>query len=146
MRATAPVLLLTLLLSACYSYAAPRSEDLRHGARIRAHLSPPRDIRLTNITANDVVVVDGELIRSAADTTVLSAWLLHARSGFDFVGAGETVRLPSSQIAAVEERRFSYLKSAGLLGAAVLGMFVVSSVVDFGGGGDEPPPNGGPPQ
>lgn len=136
------IIILVTLCSSCFSYATLQSDPVRQGKRLRVQLSTPRDIRLTNVTANDVVTVDGELVRFAPDTATLSVWMLKARSGYEFIGTGETVFLPRRDIAAVEERRFSILRSAAVAAAAGLAIVLIERAIG-GSGGEGREPGGG---
>lgn len=132
-----------LLLSACYSYAPVQGAAPDRGSRVRIHLTEPRDVRLTNLTGNEVVLVSGELVRMGADTAVVSAYTLRARSGYEFLAAGETVRVPQSDIALVQRRRLSPLKSGLLVGAVALGTSLVAAAVESGRSEGGPPAGGG---
>ncbi len=143
MRPLLPPLLLAALCTSCFSYS-PATGPVSQGARVRIHLQPPRDVRLSTLTANDVVRVEGELVRADPDTTVISAWMLLGRSGLDFVAAGETVHLPVGGVAQVEVRKVSLLRSAAVGVAALLGLALIDRAIGGGGGGgDDPPPGGG---
>lgn len=137
-----PIALLLLCLSAlngCYSYARVPSETPVDRGRVRLHLSEPRSVALTNTTANDVVFVEGEVVRAGPDSLALSVWNLRARSGYEQRAMGETVVLPRGQMVDVERRRLSPVRSGLLAGAVVLLTTLVSSFM--GGGGED---GGGP--
>jgi hypothetical protein len=97
---------------------------------------------LSNLTANDVVLIEGEMIRAGADSVLVSARWLQARSGFDFSGTGETVRVPRINVAAIEQKRISLLKTAALTAGLVLTVGVASALTLRGGesSGREPIP------
>lgn len=140
-----PALLLPglLLLSACYSYAPVQGAAPERGSRVRLHLTEPRDVRLMNVTGNEVVVVSGELIRMSADTALVSAYSLTSRSGYEFIATGETVRVPRSEIAFIQRRRISPLKSGLLAGAVALGTSLIAAAVESGDGDGGLPGTGG---
>lgn len=142
MRRAALSLSALLLLSACYSYAPVEGPAPERGARVRLHLTEPRDVRLTNVTGNEIVLVSGELVRMAGDTAVVSASSLRARSGYEFIAAGETLRIPRSEIALLQHRRLSPARSGLLAGAVALGTTLLGSVVQASGG-DGGLPGGG---
>lgn len=104
-------------LAGCYSYAPAPVPGLARGAAVRVHMTTPFDLRITQVTVNDVAMVDGEVIGFTADTLALSAWWLQGASGFDYPAAGETLRIPGDRIGRVEKRRLSAVRSAGLAGA-----------------------------
>lgn len=142
LRPIAAALLAALALSGCYSYV-PTQEVPGRGARVRVRLSQPQDVRLTEITANDVMMINGEVVRANSDTLVLSAYLLQSRSGYENFGRGETAFVPRENIVGLFENRISVIRTAGLMGAvALLGVVVGVALNNAGGSdsGDGPPP------
>ncbi|HEX2189752.1 MAG TPA: hypothetical protein VHG51_12675 [Longimicrobiaceae bacterium] len=142
-RSTALVLLLSMLLGGCLSYA-PAGDAPRRASRVRVTLVSPADFRLTEFTANEVVTAEGEMVRMDEEEVVLSAVELRARSGYEFVGRGETLTIPRSNVARIETQRVSVARSALLAGVVVLVMTLAERVIGLGtGGGDGD--GGGPP-
>lgn len=134
MRTVSLAVLLPLLLGACFTYVpAPESRPLGQGARVRVHLTEPRDVRLTNVTGNDVVLVTGELARARPDSLAVSVYFMQARSGYEFLGSGETLVLPHSQVASVEYRRLAPGRSALVAGAVAAGTALLAVTVRGGG-------------
>lgn len=137
-----PILTL-LLLTGCYSYGPAGSAPLSLGTPVRARLAAPSDFRLTNVSVNDAVIVNGEVIEQRADTLLLSALSLRSPSGFDYPAAGETLRIPTSSIQLLERRKVSLLRSGALVvlaGTLTSGLF---SIFETGGesSGGKPSPN-----
>lgn len=143
MSKASSVPLLLLSLSACYTYTEPTTAPER-AAAVRLRLAEPSEFRLTNLTANDVVLVDGEMIRAGSDSVLVSARWLQARSGYEFAGMGETVRVPRSNLVTLEKKRISLLKTVALAAGFVLTVGAASvllgGVGDGGGGGGKGPP------
>jgi hypothetical protein len=83
------LVLLCALLSGCFTYSPARSAP-GQAARVRLTLTSPADFRLADFTANEVVVVEGEIVRADTQEVVLSALELRARSGYEFIGQGAT--------------------------------------------------------
>lgn len=141
-RPVAAALLLCLLLNGCFTYAPTQSTPGR-AARVRVALASPADFRLTEYTANEVVVADGELVRADDREVVLSATRLQARSGYEFVGHGETLTIPRSNVASLQRKRIAPLQSV-LLAGAVAAVVVLTTqlfeALNGGGGGGEKPP------
>ncbi len=127
--------LLFISMSGCYTYAPASSASLAQGAAVRARLNAPGDFPLTDLTANRVMTVDGEVVRQDADALVLSATWLRSQSGYDFAAAGETVTIPAGTIAAVERRKVSLLRSAGVAMAGLLASALLVRVLEGGGSG-----------
>lgn len=142
-RPTAFVLLLCTLLNGCFTYAPTQSVPDR-ATRVRVLLSSPTDFRLTDFTANEVVVAEGELIRADGEELVLSALDLQARSGYEFAGKGETLTIPRSNVASIQTKRISVARSVLLAGALVVVMTAMERLIGVGGGGDDGG-GGGPP-
>ncbi len=133
-------LVLTLLaLTGCYTYTPVRDAPLVRGTPVRAELSAPSDFRLTELTANNVVSVAGEVVRQDPDTLVMSAMWLRAQTGYEFPAAGETVVIPSYRVASLEQRRLSPARSAAFGGAITLAAVLLAAALDgsgaAGGGG-----------
>lgn len=142
-RPIAAALLLCLLLNGCFSYAPAQSTPGR-AARVRVALVAPADFRLLEYTANEVVVADGEMVSADDREVVLSATRLQARSGYEFVGHGETITIPRSNVASLQRKRIAPLQSALLAGAVaavvVLSTRLFEAVRGGDGGGEKPPP------
>jgi hypothetical protein len=119
-RAIAVLLLLTLPLSGCYGYVPYRPGlALQSPQRVRVHLSVPQDVRLTDVTANNVTLLDGEVVSAGADTLVVSTNFVTSASGMEQLGGGVTTRIPRSAIGSLEVRRFDKTRTAGLVGIIV---------------------------
>lgn len=143
MRTAALVLLLCMGLNGCYSFGPARSADPSRASRVQVRLREPRDFRLLEYTANQVVVVDGEIVRADADSLVLSALRLEAISGYEFVGGGMTVAVDRGNVVEIKEKRLDLLRTGLLVGAAVaagVGFDAAGGLGGGGGGGGGPSP------
>lgn len=135
-------------LAACYKYvpvhANPAPHELRQGTAVRVQLSEPGQFKLTELIADNVFVVDGELVRVDQDALVLSAFWLRTGTGYEHKGIGETVIIPLETIAALERKAVSFWKTAGLAGGwvalSVLGIVALTSGGEGSPGGGPPPP------
>ncbi len=139
-------LAVAVLCGGCVAYVPVRegAPPLQRGAVVRATLSSPAEVPLTNITARGVQVVEGEVVESNGEELVLSALWLRSTNGAEHRGIGETVNVAWQGIAQVEVRRLSAVRT-GLL-AGVLALFaVLANAALIGGGGEEPPPPPPPP-
>lgn len=135
-------LLALVALAACHNYVPVTVDRLERPDRVRVHLSVAGSYELLDLTANDVIEIEGEVVRWDEASLVLSAWWLVARGGLEFRGQGETVVVQREHIAAIEERRISALKTAALvgLGAAAMGIGV-GSLGAIGSSGTSNPGN-----
>ena len=68
-------------LAGCHAYVPTGIESLERPDRVRVYLSEPDSFELLDLTAKDVRVVDGEVVRWDDDTLVLSVWWLEAANG-----------------------------------------------------------------
>lgn len=137
-----PLILLLLATTGCYSYGPAGSTPLPGGTTVRARLSSPTDVRLSNISVNDAILVNGEVVQQRPDTLLLSAFSLIGQTGFFVPAGGETVRLSMDRIGLLERRKISVLRSAALFvgaGTATTLLFAAFGVGGFGGGGSPQP-------
>ncbi len=133
-----------LLLSGCFSYVpVPVGGELSQGTAIRASLTRPADYRLTNYTANDIVEVEGELVRAKTDTLIMSAFTLRAASGYEFLAEGETVSIPRARIGGVERKKLSVWQTALVAGGFVALVTLGGYALGVGGGGSDGGDGGG---
>lgn len=132
--------------SGCYVYVPLKSSTPPpvRGAAVRARLAEPGRFRLTDVTAENVSSVDGEVVEWNADRLVLSAFWVRSNSGLEHKGVGETVVLPRTTIATVERKQISLARSSALAGGIAL-LAVLANAAFIGGGGVEPPPGPPPP-
>lgn len=145
---TAAAVLALVATAGCFSYAPINGHEPapRLGTEVRAHLSTPESFQLTNVTANNVVEVDGEVVRWEDERLVLSAWWLRALNGTEHRGIGETVNIPTSSLGTVERKRVSVAKTGALAGFGVLLAVLFNSALTSGAGGGEGPGPPPPPQ
>jgi hypothetical protein len=138
---------MTAIGSGCFAYAPLNGANPlpAQGSSVRAHLSEPGAFSLSDVTANNVIRVDGEVVQWDPDQLVLSAWWMRSRSGLEHKGVGETVLIPRSDIATLEHKQIAPGRTVAFV-AAVVG-FVLLIGSQFGGGGaDEGPGPPPPPQ
>lgn len=137
------LVLLLAALTGCYSYVPIGELRTERGSSVRARLSTPEDVRLSAVTVNDVVLVDGEVVTQGTDTLVLSALALQSQAGSEYLAAGETVMIPAASVSSLEAKRFSIVRTGLVTIAAAAASVLLFSVFESGGGGDG---NGGIPQ
>jgi len=133
-----PLLLMALLLGAggCFSYVSESELTPTRGTPIRVHLERPASFELTRLTVNNVIIVSGELIRRDAGDVLLSATWLDTDVGSGFDGESWTLRIPDTNVSALEVKKFSWWRT----GIAVLGTAAITfsgfDALGGGGGGD----------
>lgn len=137
------LLVLCVPLHGCFTYV-PTTSAPAQAARVRVHLSAPTDFKLLDFTANEIVLAEGEYVRSDSQVLVLSAMGLKGRSGTEFAGRGESLTIPKERIAAVHRQQLSPSRTLLLGGVLAVVATATSRVVGASGGsggdGGRPPP------
>ena len=139
MRRILPTLALVGLATAstgCFHYV-PVEEVPRQGTPVQVYTSRPVPVPLEDVTANNVVMVRGEVITEQTDQLALSAFTLESANEFEYLAGGQTVFVPRDALARIEEKRISWLRT-GLTAAAFAGAGIL---IDWGlrqatGGGE----------
>ena len=105
--AQSPLYLMALLLAAegCFQYVPEGDVAPTRGSPIRVHLERPTSFELTQFTVNNVIRVDGEMVRREAGDVILSATWLDAVTGVGFAGEGWTLRIPETTVTALELKK-----------------------------------------
>jgi len=132
-------------MAGCFAYA-PVSDGRplpARGAAVRVHLTQPESFRLSTVTADRIVEVQGEVVEWNLDRLSVSAWWLRSVVGTEHRAIGETLVIPRGDLARLEHKRFSIHRSVGLTGVLLIVTILVNSA--FEGGGGEPPPPPPPP-
>lgn len=135
-RPAALLLLVTFVLNGCYTYF-PTQQIPDRGAKVRLELAQPQDVRLSEVTANDVVNLQGELAQVDSNRVVLSAFVLRSQSGYENIGRGESVSILRQNIASIRQSRISPLNTAGLVAiGVVIGVLTGVALADAGNQGE----------
>lgn len=143
------ILWAAFLLAACYSYVPVDPAAIGPGMQVRARLSAPGALRLSEATGEVRRGLEGEVVALQADTLVV-AIPVRSPGGSYVAQAGLPPRLDTLQVArvdvaALEEKRFSAGKTALAAGAAgAASAFVVIRLFDLAGGGGGGPDGGSP--
>lgn len=136
------LLVLAVSTAGCYQYV-PVETTPPQGTSVRAGLSSSMSFELSEITANRIVEIRGEVVTASAERLVLSAFSLVSQSDFEHLAAGETIVVPQDAVAWIEKREISASRTA-LVGAALVGVgFLIEAAIRGGGGGEDD--GGGPP-
>ncbi len=133
------VLAILLSLGGCYHFVPATPAAIPQGTPVRARLSTMSNFELSQITVNNIDLVDGEMIRADAESLFLSATWLQAVTGNGYAGNGWTVEIPDANVAGFEEKRFSFWRSgvvvAGVMAATWFGFDALGLTPTSGGGG-----------
>jgi hypothetical protein len=115
-----PMLALILLAEGCFQYVPVGGTPLDRGSLIRLRLERPASFELTQVTVNDVSIVNGEWVASDAGDMLLSATWLESFNGIGYDGENLTLRIPEANVSTLEAKRFSWWRTgAVLLGGAI---------------------------
>ncbi len=137
-RLMSPVVLVAL--TACFGYTPLEQAGPlpKRGTLVRALLKTPASVPLTDVTVDNVILVDGEFVGWQDGALTLSATWLKVLNGREHKAIGETVVLPEAQLDKVQRRVVSGPRSAGLVGLGAL-MSVLAGAAMAGGAGGSPP-------
>ena len=128
-----------IVLAGCYRYVPLETgaPALARGDPIRAHLDGA-SIDLEEITVRNIRSMDAELVELSGSELVVSAlWLDSATPGIGYPGEGWTVELPRTSVLSIERRVFDVLRTAVVVGGAVLATyFGWDSLAGSSSGGD----------
>ena len=149
-RTVAAVVLVAMAPAAtgCYRYTPVEADQPRpeSGQQVRAYLNEPDRVRLTHITAENVVQINGELIDWDNGRVAMSAFWLKSSVGLEHRAVGETVVVQESSIGRMEAKEPFVAASVALAGALVVTAVIVGRLFAAGSGpadqpGIPPPPD-----
>jgi hypothetical protein len=144
MRGGGRILLLPLLVlsAGCYTFRATEVEAIRPGIDVRASLNPAGEETVLALTGERHPRVVGRLERLPGDSVVLSVWRTDLITSSFQPGRIE-LPLRRDQIAGVEEKRLSGIKTGSLVAGIAAGLYLFVRVVWQGTGGGLLPGGGG---
>lgn len=140
------VLVLLAVLGGCFRYAPPPDglDQVKRGTVVRARFVEEEVIRLRDVTAHNVIGLEGEFVREDNSDLVVSAfWLDSSVRQAGFPGEGWTVRFPLSNIASIEVRRLDLLRTALAVAGVFMGSYLVWDALGGGEGRGAHHPGGG---
>jgi len=134
-----------IFLTACFGYAPLGPTTPARGAEITARVSAPLEVRLGEITLNDVTLAQGRVTYADADSLVIAGTRFVSAAGTEYGSLGSTVTIPRNQVVDLKQKRVSAWKTALALGAG--GAAIAAIIVSVGplagsssGGGPGKPP------
>ena len=139
------LLALLFVTEGCFQYVPEGEVAPSRGTPIRLHLERPASFGLTQFTVNNITAVNGEMVRREAGDVILSATWLDAAIGDGFAGEGWTLRVPETNVSALEVKQLSWWRTGvAVLGGAFLTIFGfdvlgTGSEGSAGGGGNTRP-------
>ena len=137
-----------LLCCGCFPYAQINTTATQPGpqpgAEVIARLAVPGEFQVGSVTIHDVTAVAGRVAYADTDSLVIAARQLSAASGDDYAGSEGLLPIRRSQIARLEEKRFSLWKTGVAFGVgvgAIVGTIAgVHQLLGAAGGGPGKPP------
>ena len=119
----------------CFHYVPESDIALTRGTPVRLHLERPASFELTRVTVNNVITVNGEMVRREAGGVILSATWLDANIGDGFAGEGSTLRIPETNVNKLEVKHFSWWRTGIVVLGGALGTFLGFDVLGTGSEG-----------
>lgn len=138
--------LISVCLSAgCYSYLPVTSVNPVQGTSVAVTLTDAGAAELEHYLGTNVVIVRGRFVRADEQGLVLSVAAVETRLGDWHSWAGETVSLPTGDVASIRVRRFARGRTLLLAAVGVAGVAATTAAFTLSGGGPastpiQPPP------
>lgn len=134
------------VLCGCYESVPIQLSTVQPGTKIRVTLTDAGTDSLARYLGPGVQTVDGKLISTDESKLALGVNSISMRSGQDQYWKGETVAIPRSALATVQQRKVNKPKSLLLGGVliAALASLRLSGVVGGNSGGSGSGGHGGP--
>jgi hypothetical protein len=133
------LLVASMGLSACYTYAPLRDPEPQLGQSLSFELDEPCPEGLADAVGPDTKRVEGTLVRRTETDFVVSVDRAITHRGQMYRWSGETVSLPQDHVRQVRSRRFSPTRTFAVAGGAVVSFFafVITRSLTASGGVDE---------
>ncbi len=131
------------LSAACFAYQPLQRPAPVPGTEVRATLATPISVSLGQITVQNVDRIEGLVYRTNADSLVISGSWVRTREGSDFAANGGAVYFTKADLASLEVRRLSPVRSGlvGLVTAGLAASLFAGVKRALGGGGGPTPPS-----
>jgi hypothetical protein len=129
----------------CYESVPVEVNRMQPGTKLRVTLTDAGADSLARYLGPGVETVDGKLISTTDSNVALGVTSVAMRSGQDQFWKGETVAIPRTALATVQQRRVNKSRSllmGGVLVAALASLRLTGVVGGNGAGRGTPPPGG----
>ena len=126
-------------LSGCYAFIPTTSTALAASTPVTVELTLGGTVALANVVGQNVTEVEGNVVRSSADSLTVAVENTYTTQRQKFASSGTQVSLPLSYIQVVKVRTFSRRRTVLLVAGSVAGAAVAAAAVGAGGsssGGD----------
>ena len=131
----AAVLIAGCLTTGCYSYQPLTAPAPEPGTSVAVTLTDAGTLALGRYLGPDAFIVRGRYLSASDQGVVLSVASVETKGGDWASWSGESVSIPTADVASVEVRRFANGKSALLASAGVAGLVATMTVFDLFGFG-----------
>lgn len=139
------ILLVSVLLSACYTYRPLAGPEPATGDRVSAQLTTTGSRDLTAQVGPEVLHIEGDVLSADSSGISLKVREIESYRGIRSDWHGEMVKLPRNAVAGVQERRLSVGGTTLMGGVLAAGLYAVYRILGgsslFEGGNGQP---GGP--
>jgi hypothetical protein len=148
LRGVAALLLPCVLLSGCFNNVPLQGSDPTPRTRVVVRLTPAGSDEVARQVGPRVVAIEGDVGEVREDVIQLFARVTEEQSGADAPWRGESVTIPRSAIASMEQRTLNRSRSVLLAGAIAGGALLLARLFGSGVFGSDDPDTGGgvPPQ
>jgi hypothetical protein len=130
-------------LTGCYAFIPTTSTTLAPTTPITVELTLGGTVALADVVGQNVSEVEGNVVRSSADSLVVAVENTYTTQRQKFASSGTQVTLPRSYIQVVKVRTFSRKRTVLLVAGSVAGAAVAAAAVSAGSSsssGEPPPP------
>jgi hypothetical protein len=128
------------LSAGCYSYLPFTSVDPAPGTAVEVTLTDPGAAELERYLGPNVYILRGRFVRTEVQGLFLSVAAVETRLGDWHSWTGETVSIPTADIASVRVRRLARGRTLLLAAVGVAGVAATTAAFTLTGGGPAAPP------
>jgi hypothetical protein len=144
-RMRAAALIGAYLTAGCYSYLPITSVTPAPGTSVGVTLTDVGTAELEPYLGTNVFIVRGSFVRADEQGVFLSVATVETRLGDWHAWAGETVRIPTADVASMRVRRFARGRTLLLAAVGVAGIAATTAAFTLSGGGPASTPIPPPP-
>jgi hypothetical protein len=138
-------LIVACLSAGCYSYLPVTSVNPAPGTSVAVTLTDAGAAELEHYLGTSVFIVRGRFVGADEQGLFLSVTAVETRLGDWHSWAGETVSIPTADVASIRVRQFARGRTLLLAGVGVAGVAAATAAFTLTGGGPAPGPTQPPP-
>jgi hypothetical protein len=126
-------LILAFVVAGCYSYQPLETPTPTSGTQVEAELTDAGSLQMANQIGPGVISVRGEVVESDSQAVLLALRSVMGRNEQETFWNGEQVRIPTTAVARLQQRRFATGKTL-VFGGALFGGLLLAAKAFIGGG------------